>query len=238
MLRRVTICAGIVAMTLVGTYAQTPDGETPSEETGCDGYEGRAFGLCNAYCEAMDCDSLDPKASWQACDRVYESFERATQEEPPCYLQGVVEADPESECPCNFNVQFWTEPTLETPILQTEGLIACDPADSSINSCFTCRVAMWSFDRTTFLSKVVGLWEGGTRIKKDDLYFLATEPWPEPPLAGECFAQGSVNSEIFYATFNPSTQQEGELLVTDTQFPVCLSDLTALQEAFLALCPQ
>ena len=28
----------------------------------CDGESGRAFGLCNAYCEAMDCD-WDPNAS-------------------------------------------------------------------------------------------------------------------------------------------------------------------------------
>ena len=63
MFRRVTICAGIVAMTAVGTFAQTPDGLTPSEETVCDRYEGNAFGLCNAYCEAMDCDSVNHTAS-------------------------------------------------------------------------------------------------------------------------------------------------------------------------------
>lgn len=39
--------------------AQTPDGTTPAEETICDGLEGAAFGLCNAYCEAKDCD-LNP----------------------------------------------------------------------------------------------------------------------------------------------------------------------------------
>ena len=43
--------------------AKTPDGVTPAEETVCDGLSGAAFGLCNAYCEAMDCDSDSTKAS-------------------------------------------------------------------------------------------------------------------------------------------------------------------------------
>ncbi len=141
-------------------------------------------------------------------------------------------------CPCNYDVAFWTEPSLETPILRTEGLTACDPASTSINTCFTCKITMWSFDTTTFLSKVVDLWDGDTRARQDALFFFATEPSPEPPSVGACFAEGSVDSDIFYATFNPSTQEDGELPVINAQFPMCLSDLTALQEAFLALCPQ
>ena len=50
----------------------TPDGQTPSEETVCDGLSGGAFGLCNAYCEAMDCDNEDPghDADQKACDAI------------------------------------------------------------------------------------------------------------------------------------------------------------------------
>jgi len=53
-------------------YAQTPDGETPAIEDICAawGLSGKVQGLCNAYCEAMDCDALSPFASIQACDRV------------------------------------------------------------------------------------------------------------------------------------------------------------------------
>ncbi len=51
------------------------DGETPAEESVCDSLEGgEAWGLCNAYCEAMDCDSDDPMASDQACEHVLENF--------------------------------------------------------------------------------------------------------------------------------------------------------------------
>ena len=41
----------------------TPDWMTPHQETVCDSETGAAFGLCNAYCEAMDCESASPQAS-------------------------------------------------------------------------------------------------------------------------------------------------------------------------------
>jgi hypothetical protein len=48
----------------------TPDGETPSEETFCTDYykgvSGRLYGLCNSYCEAMDCDT-HPRVVSAAC---------------------------------------------------------------------------------------------------------------------------------------------------------------------------
>lgn len=68
----------------VPALASTPDGMTPAEETVCDIYEGDAFGLCNAYCEAMDCDYETPNASAQACGAVARNFLRATGEELVC----------------------------------------------------------------------------------------------------------------------------------------------------------
>lgn len=63
--------------------AQTPDGLTPAVETVCDGFEGRAFGLCNAYCEAMDCD-LEP-APGRACEAVRNNYFKLTAESAmPC----------------------------------------------------------------------------------------------------------------------------------------------------------
>ena len=71
---------------LLGGYAvaQTPDGETPAVEDVCDGFEGAAYSLCNAYCEAMDCDSEEPQASDMACEKVLANFIKKTDEEPPC----------------------------------------------------------------------------------------------------------------------------------------------------------
>jgi hypothetical protein len=51
----------------------TPDGLTPAAEDICTkwGYTGKVHGLCNAYCEAMDCDAAAPQASEEACNRVF-----------------------------------------------------------------------------------------------------------------------------------------------------------------------
>jgi hypothetical protein len=65
-------------------WSKTPDGQTPAVETVCDGEVGAAKGLCNAYCEAMDCDA-EPKASQEACDSVLANFQSKTDGRfPPC----------------------------------------------------------------------------------------------------------------------------------------------------------
>lgn len=71
-------------------FASTPDGRTPSEETVCDAQTGAAYGLCTAYCEAMDCDSPAPQASPTACSRVQQNFLRITGQPLPCLIP----------CPC------------------------------------------------------------------------------------------------------------------------------------------
>ncbi len=66
------------------SIAKTPDGKTPAEETVCDVDIGVAYGLCVAYCEAMDCDSDKPHASWKACNKIYRNYVKQTDFEPPC----------------------------------------------------------------------------------------------------------------------------------------------------------
>ncbi len=73
--------------------AQTPDGSTPAEETVCDGETGAAYGLCNAFCEAMDCETDDPQASAIACGKVKGKYQQITGHEPPCLAQPL-------SCPC------------------------------------------------------------------------------------------------------------------------------------------
>lgn len=65
------------------SYSSTPDGETPAVEHVCDDYTGAAFGLCNAYCEAMDCDD-DPNADQEACDKLEDKFTARTGKDIPC----------------------------------------------------------------------------------------------------------------------------------------------------------
>ena len=73
--------------------SDTPDGETPAQESVCDGEVGAAYGLCVSYCEAMDCGDGN-RSSEQACDRVRENYEDivGTGKPFPC------------ECPCNFSL--------------------------------------------------------------------------------------------------------------------------------------
>jgi hypothetical protein len=54
----------------------TPDGLTPAGDDICTkwGFSGKINSLCNAYCEAMDCDSANPQASVEACARVFDKI--------------------------------------------------------------------------------------------------------------------------------------------------------------------
>lgn len=52
----VRLAAVVISFAAGSALAKTPDGMPPSEETVCSGLSGAAFGLCNAYCEAQDCD--------------------------------------------------------------------------------------------------------------------------------------------------------------------------------------
>jgi hypothetical protein len=86
----------------------TPDGQPPAFEDPCAGEEGRAFGLCNAYCEAMDCelghDPADPEgdgvavANPGACTAVLDNYRKAkgdSEAHPGCVV-----LEPEPTCPC------------------------------------------------------------------------------------------------------------------------------------------
>ena len=66
---------------LVGSWAV----DSGVEEHGCSDLTGRMKGLCTAYCEAMNCDEDNPKASDRACERVSDNYIIASDGEmPPC----------------------------------------------------------------------------------------------------------------------------------------------------------
>lgn len=59
--------------------AQTADGQTPAQESICDGLPGAQKGLCNAYCEAMDCNlGADASAPPKACDKLRGNLQKIT----------------------------------------------------------------------------------------------------------------------------------------------------------------
>ena len=66
-------------------------GQAVAQDSACDGQIGAAYGLCNAYCEAMDCDSDEVQASATACEKVSVDYSKITGELMPCEVV---------ECPC------------------------------------------------------------------------------------------------------------------------------------------
>lgn len=67
---------------LVAGGGGTPDGETPAVESVCNSVaDGKAKGLCVAYCEAKDCHIRNHKS----CDKIKANFEKLTgQSRLPC----------------------------------------------------------------------------------------------------------------------------------------------------------
>lgn len=69
-----SLIVGLGVFTVLAFGAPTPDGQTPAEESVCDGLSGAAFGLCNAYCEAQDCDVHERPS----CEQLRRNFEKHT----------------------------------------------------------------------------------------------------------------------------------------------------------------
>jgi hypothetical protein len=77
---------GLLAL-VPASQAQTADGQTPAVEDVCDGQIGALWGLCVAYCEAMDCDFDYPHADDRACNRVLENYKKLSGQLPPCVCE-------------------------------------------------------------------------------------------------------------------------------------------------------
>lgn len=77
----------------------------------CEAETGRAKGMCQAYCEAIDCDG-DPEASAEACETLESHFTSMTGRALPC--EAVFEP-PDVDCPC-LEFYGWSgafEPSVE-----------------------------------------------------------------------------------------------------------------------------
>jgi len=84
----------LLMLTSFPVWAQrTGDHIVPSQETVCDG-DPFSFGLCNAYCEALDCDSATPLGTPRACSRLLRNYKKKSGGiAPPCV------------CPCRFDLE-------------------------------------------------------------------------------------------------------------------------------------
>ncbi|MGD2063691.1 MAG: hypothetical protein PVF51_08940 [Nitrospirota bacterium] len=88
-----TFAALLSALAPMHAIAQTEDV--------CASETGAAYGLCTAYCEAMDCDGVEPNANETACGKVYDNFVDRTGYAPPCAVPPVI-------CPCD-GIAAWDD---------------------------------------------------------------------------------------------------------------------------------
>lgn len=162
-----TATALVLLLGMGSSSAQTPDGDTPAEETVCDQLIGGTpglYGLCVAYCEAQDhSDALpgEPPA-WKILD-VYNKRRKAGDPEMPCL---------QAPCPC------WSEDDLDIAIptvnscidfdgdpgLQVDELSISGPAPGDANNA---RVFRFNddptFDKCFFIVQQQGLPNSGLR---------------------------------------------------------------------------
>ena len=74
-------------------------------QTACEFESGAPFGLCTAYCEAMDCDSANPQASPTACAKVLGQWNKKTNSRDiPCPSVGPSVPSAFGECPLSTTV--------------------------------------------------------------------------------------------------------------------------------------
>ena len=131
--------AAVMLLSGGATYAQTADGQTPAEEVVCDHLSGAAYGLCTAYCEAMDCELLDdgddttsPNASEKACLRVKNNFIKITGEASlPC---DICPPDAGQEgCPCTSDFDCAGDLTCDAGLCTTPE--QCPPGSEGTEGC-------------------------------------------------------------------------------------------------------
>ena len=100
--------------------AKTPDGVPPSQETVCSDLQGAAFGLCNAYCDAQDCD-VHPRPS---CEQLRKNFLKLTGSPIfPCdarcgdgVIQSTEQCDPPGSAACPGDRVCTTDCTCPEPV--------------------------------------------------------------------------------------------------------------------------
>jgi hypothetical protein len=105
----------------------------------CGGESGRAFGLCNAYCEAMDCD-WDLDAPEDDCADVKSNYQRLTgEEELPCEKMSLacVTGDTDATPPFPFDVGDGNDYGLRTHGLTVPEQCKCDGDD-----CTPCAIVV------------------------------------------------------------------------------------------------
>ncbi len=179
-----------VALALAQARAKTPDGSPPSVETVCSGLSGAAFGLCNAYCEAQDCDTNPGRPS---CEVLRSNFEQITGSSVfPCDPQcgdGVVNQRSEQcddgnneacdGCSPDCTLESCGDGVVCSPETCEPGDV-CDPDGTTCNDDCTCGPRCPVFDRIIDADGTATPTEGipaGVQVRcGDPLILIITTP--------------------------------------------------------------
>jgi dienelactone hydrolase len=130
------ICVAAFSMVLVFLLVP-PLTVAKRDPTVCDDLKGKAFGLCNAYCEALDCD-WDPNASERACESLKSNYSSLTGEsEFPCETMslGCVTGDTGEDPPYPFDIGDKNDYGDRVLDLTVPEQCECDPSDSDCTPC-------------------------------------------------------------------------------------------------------
>ena len=100
------VSIGIMAIGLMLPISSTES----AANSVCEGEIGAAYGLCVAYCEAMNCDDPEnTQSSDTACDKIAEKYERITDLPLPCEEPLLPVCGPSCNFLCVTNGPFlWT----------------------------------------------------------------------------------------------------------------------------------
>jgi hypothetical protein len=147
-----SIVFGVLVFTSFPAQAGTPDGQTPAQETVCDGLSKSLFGLCNAYCEAMDCDSPTPHASEKACANIASKFVERAGSGLPCEQDASISLekqtngkDVEGQITIGSEVTFTYEITNSGAVALSITDFEDTPNQGSIIENFTCNAGEGDF---------------------------------------------------------------------------------------------
>ncbi len=117
----------VMIVLFVPTYASAKQAPTV-----CDGLKGKAYGLCNKYCEALDCD-WDPNASKNACEALKANYSKLTGEsELPCEMMslGCVVGDSGEAPPFPFDIGDGNDYRARVFALTVPEKSMCNPSES------------------------------------------------------------------------------------------------------------
>jgi hypothetical protein len=149
MMKALTLTFALLLICTGAALAQTPDGETPAEETVCDSETGAAYGLCNAYCEAMDCESESPNASETACTKVRDKFMNITGRDLPCEAPDLIcacQIIPEFNAILNSTVEFCSIRDIFVVVNTAAGRVSANV--TSLNGGAACAVGSFVLELT------------------------------------------------------------------------------------------